>query len=566
MAQTPVMDHILLVLARAHAARLHKRFMRAVANATRVQDRVLLEKVRRNGDSDFGRRHGFGRIRNYEDYRRQVPILDYEDLLPYVERLKRGEPRALLGPGEKVVMFALTSGTTAEPKYIPVTEHFLKEYRRGWNVFGVKALLDHPGSFLRPIVQITSPMDESRTEAGIPCGAITGLMAATQKRLVRKYYVTPREVAYIPDGRSRYYTIVRLAVAHDVAFLITASPATQLRLARTGDEHREHLVRDIHDGTLAEEFEVPAPIRASLAPRLRPRPDTARRLQRIIECAGRLLPKDYWSLTFLANWTGGTMGLYLHDFPEYFGDVPVRDIGLLASEGRMSVPVEDGKPAGILEVTSHFYEFIPSEQIDSPRPDTFRSHELEIGGEYFILLTTSSGLYRYHIGDQVRVVGYEGQAPVIEFLNKGAHVSSLSGEKVTERQAVLSVEALGRRTGARIDSFVLAPHWAVPPFYVLHVEPNALTEDPQRMAELMDEELRRINIEYDSKRKSGRLSAVQVNVLPPGHLRGLDRRASRRQGRVTDDQYKHQYLYTTPGQDTALCSAAPGALASGQRA
>ena len=65
------------------------------------------------------------------------------------------------------------------------------------------------------------------------------------------------------------------------------------------------------------------------------------------ERSGRLYPRDYWpDLCFLANWTGGTMGAYLRSYPDYFGERPVRDVGLIASEGRMTIPIEDNTPAG----------------------------------------------------------------------------------------------------------------------------------------------------------------------------------------------------------------------------
>lgn len=334
-------DRVALVFARGHARRTFERFMRATAKAARVQEQILRRLLDRNAESDFGRTHGFRHIRSYADFARQIPLYHYDDLRPYIERLKRGETRALLGPGQRILMFALTSGTTAEAKYIPVTPDFLRSYRRGWNAFGFKALMDHPEALLRPILQVSSRMDESYTEAGIPCGAITGLMAATQKWLVRRYYAAPRWVAYIPDVTARQYTTMRLAIPRDVAFMITASPATQLQLARLADRYREWLIRDIHDGTLTPQMEVPLEIREALRPMLKPEPEVARRLERIVSQTGRLLPKDYWNLSFLANWTGGTMGLYLRDFPEFFGDTPVRDIGLLASEGRVSIPIED---------------------------------------------------------------------------------------------------------------------------------------------------------------------------------------------------------------------------------
>ena len=89
----------------------------------------------------------------------------------------------------------------------------------------------------------------------------------------------------------------------------------------------------------------------------------ARRLEEIANETGRLLPKDYWpNLQFLSNWMGGTMRAYLRGYPEFFGETPVRDVGLIASEGRMTIPIEDGTAAGILDVRHHYFEFIPEEQ------------------------------------------------------------------------------------------------------------------------------------------------------------------------------------------------------------
>jgi hypothetical protein len=410
--------------------------------------------------------------------------------------------------------------------------------------------MDHEGTFLRPIVQVSSPMDEFKTEAGIPCGAITGLMASTQQRLVRRYYVAPLCVADIPDAAARYYTIMRLGVPLDAAFMITANPATQLKLVRTADAHRDTLIRDIHDGTLSTTLDVPESVRRALRGRLKPDQVTARRLSALVDEHGALRPQDYWRLGFIANWLGGTMGLYRRDFTPWFGPTPVRDIGLLASEGRMSVPIEDETPAGILEVTSHFYEFIPAAEYGTDNPVTLRAHEVEVGHEYFLLLTTSSGLYRYDIGDQVRVVDWANEAPVIEFLNRGAHVSSLAGEKLTERQCVLAVERACAPMARTIDLFVLTPRWGDPPGYILHVEASALPASEQSaFAARLDQALGDLNVEYQSKRATSRLAAVSLNRLPDGYLTGLDEAAATG-GR--SEQFKHRYLYTAPDADASF--------------
>ena len=545
-------DRILLAATKAHCRRVLRRFYAATKQAAQVQERVLLDKIRRNADSDFGRSHGFDQIRSYADFKRHLPIRSYEDFEPYIARLRRGEHSAMFGGGQKVRMFALTSGTTGKPKYIPVTDQFLKEFRNGWNAFGIKSLMDHEDAFLRPIVQITSRMDESFTEAGIPCGAITGLMAAKQKHLVRKYYLTPACVAHIDDALARYYTIMRLSVpAENVGFMVTANPATPLRLVKTAAEHAEQLIRDIHDGTLWPALEVPEAVRKELRPRFKPNPQRARQLQQVIDQHGALLPKHYWKLGFLCNWTGGTLGLFMKEFPKYFGDTPVRDIGLQASEGRMSIPVEDGTAAGILEVESNFYEFIPTDQIDRPDPDCLRCHEVEVGQEYFILLTNSAGLYRYSIGDQIRVVGFEGQAPLIEFLNKGDHICSLAGEKLTEHQVVTAVQQAVSATGSSVGNYVLSPQWDDPPYYRLLVEmtANAPKATLAAFREVVDRKLGELNLEYRSKLKSLRLGRLRIAQLPAGYLERRDRVLSTKHRR-NNEQFKHKFLLTQPGEDS----------------
>jgi hypothetical protein len=531
-----------------HAKRLVRACFHAAENANKVQEKVLLSKIRRHADSDYGREHHFDDIRTVDDFIRRVPVQTYEDFRPYIDRVKRGDLRALFGPGEKVLMFALTSGTTATPKHIPVTYPFYKEYQRGWNIWGLKALLDHRRSLFRSIIQVTSPMDDETTEGGIPAGAITGLLAAMQKKIIRRYYCAPLCVAYIRNHEARYYTIMRLSVVRrDVSWIVTASPATVLRLARTADQHRDALIRDIHNGGIRADMDIPEPIRRELAPRLAPNPDRARELERIVSEHGRLLPKHYWTMDYLANWMGGTMGLYLQDYPEYYGDVPVRDIGLLSSEGRMCIPIDDGTPAGILEVTSQFFEFIPAEEYECEKRTVLRPFEVQEGREYFLVITTSSGLFRYDMGDRVRVVGWYGQAPIIEFLCRGSSISSLAGEKLTERQAVQAVNTVNSTGRWRINTFVMAPRWSRPPFYVLHVERSA-GGNAATLASAVDTAIQASNIEYESKRSSGRLAPLVVNLVPDGYLSELDRRETlARSGR--SEQYKHVYLYTTPDAD-----------------
>ncbi|MBN2561218.1 MAG: GH3 auxin-responsive promoter family protein [Phycisphaerae bacterium] len=601
MARRSLLDSLMARLAGLHAGRMTKHFFKAVVNATATQDRLLAEHVAGGAASDFGREHQFDRIRGYADFVANVPIQSYDDIASHIDRVRNGQVTALFNPGQRILMFALTSGTTADAKYVPITPRVLADCRRGWNVWGLQALLDHPACWLRHIVQVTSPMQDHLSTSGVPCGAITGLLAATQKRLVRRYYTSPLAVGGIKDSLAKYYTIMRLAIPKDVAWAVTANPSTLLLLARTADEHREQMIRDIHDGTLSDGMPVEDDIRVALAPLMRPDPACARRLEAIVADYGVMHPRHYWNIGFLAHWTGGTMGLYVPRLAKYFGDVPSRDIGLIASEGRMSIPVADGTPGGILAVTSQFFEFVPAEEYGTPRPSVVRSHAVRQGEEYFLLLTNASGLYRYDIGDRVRVTGWVGQAPVVEFMSRDAHTSSMAGEKLTEDQVVMAMRQVCGEEDSVVD-FILAPRWGEIPRYRLYVEtavargadlpgvaigrrsavgraaradacwprehgqdgppggpcaarPSAA--DRLHLAERLDAALSQISMEYASKRKTLRLEAVEQAELPTGALAERDRKLRRARSR-TSEQFKHQYLLPRPGLDADMEKALEG--------
>src|SRR3954463_10152976 len=150
---------------------LARAFPEPTARADEVQRRLLLERVARHAESQFGRDHHFHEIRTPADFRRRVSIRGYEAMEPYIDRVRQGDLGALFGRGTEVLMFAMTSGTTNRPKTIPVTRESLRDYREGWTIWGILAFDAHPEMIkngLRPILQIASDWRESTTPSGIP--------------------------------------------------------------------------------------------------------------------------------------------------------------------------------------------------------------------------------------------------------------------------------------------------------------------------------------------------------------------------------------------------------------
>ncbi len=530
------------------ARRLARAFLEQTGRAGEVQRELLLRRIAQHADSQFGRDHHFGEIRTPADFRRRVPIATYDRLEPYIDRVRRGDLGALFGRGTEVLMFAMTSGTTNRPKTIPVTRESLLDYREGWTIWGIMAFDAHPAILrygLRPILQVASDWKESVTDGGIPCGAITGLTAHMQNPLVRTTYCMPEAASRIKDIESKYYLGLRFSVYRDLGTIIAANPSTILAMARLGDREKAALIRDLADGTIDSRWEIPAEIRRSLRfwTGIR-RKRAARKLERIVERTGRLLPRDYWpNLDFLSNWMGGTMKAYLRGYPEFFGETPVRDVGLIASEGRMTIPIEDGTPAGLLDVRHHYFEFIPEDQADRDEPETVEATELIEGRNYFIVMTTAGGLYRYNISDLVRCVGYHGSTPLIEFLNKGSHYSSLTGEKLSEHQVIAAVQAVQRDVGFRLKSYLLLPCWSDPPYYSLLVEDDDLVgnEAVERLAGAVEHELRSQNGEYANRRETHRLGPVQIVRIPPGSWAELQKRRLAKSGGKLE-QYKQPHL------------------------
>ncbi len=520
-----------------------RHFDRLTLDPRRVQEDVLRRILRYHRDTAFGREHGFAAARSVEDFRRSVPVAGYDYFEPYLERVRRGEVNALLAD-RRVLMFALTSGTTAKRKTIPVTAQYLADYKRTWNFWGLRAFRDHTEIRLRPIVQISGDWEEGHTESGVPCGAVTGLTAKMQKRVIRWLYTVPAAVAKVKDPLAKHYLVLRLSVPRRPGMVVAANPSTLVNLARVGDREKESLIRDIHDGTLDPRFDVPAPVREALTGRLRKkRPAKAKELDEVVRQTGTLLPKDYWPKTCLiGTWMGGSVGAYVRHLPKYYGEMPVRDPGLIASEGRMTIPFEDGTPSGVLDVQSHYFEFIPEGEAESDRPVVLGAHELEEGRRYFILLTTAYGLYRYHIYDLVRCTGFFNGTPKVEFLSKGSHFANITGEKLSEYQVVQAVREAAEELGLPLGTYSLAPCWDEElPFYGLFVERGDFGGECARLAEAVERRLAALNIEYAAKRESLRLGAVRPQLLPAGTWQQWDRQRLAKSG-GTAEQYKHPCL------------------------
>jgi hypothetical protein len=517
----PVMTAVAKLAAIPFYRRKLRRFQAMLADAHRVQRASLFRRINYCAQSDFGRIHGFSQIKNIDDFRRQVPISTHEYFAPYIDEVSRGRKEALFPPEERVLSFSCTTGTTGVPKLNPVTVSWLNEYRRSLELWGVKAIVEHPEMIGTRVLQLLGPGNLGTTPSGLSIGMASAIAARYQNPIYKSFYAVPAETADIGDSLAKYYTTARLSMASTVGFLISITPANLIRLAQFGNEHREQLIRDIHDGTLWDGVNVPAEFRRRIARTIRVRqPRRARMLEQIVERTGTLYPKDYWPLSLISCWLGGTIGYQARNLPMYYGDTPTRDLGLISTEGRHTIPLEDGRPEGVLAVDGAYYEFIPISESGSASPQTLECHELEPGAEYSIVMTTSSGFYRFEIGDVVRCIGYQGQSPILQFLHKSGQCADLEGEKISGFQVSRAVEVAAHELSLSVDCFMAVPvrPEGQTPYYAFLIERHLIDNSAtsHQFLRILDRELIRQNVMYAGKRNDGYIDSPRLMRLAAG--------------------------------------------------
>lgn len=505
-----------------------KRFEPTTHDPKLTQTNKLMTMIRQNAATEYGKRYNFNAINTVEDYQRQVPIITYEDIKEDMRRVTDGAKNVFTA--EDPVMFAQTSGTTGDPKFIPVTptdrgnEH--KDVMRTWLFHAQSA---HRNLYDGKIVSLVSPAIEGHTSAGLPYGSTSGHIYKNMPGIITRLYAVPYDVFEIADYQGKYYAIMRSSLEHDVSFLTTANPSSILKMCEKANEFGESIIRDIRDGTLSNDVSIEGPIRASLEKRFRPNPRRAKALEAArTKRDGILKPGDYWpNLTLVGCWKGGTVGHHIEKIngwtdPDRRRPVPVRDWGYLSSECRGSVPLSDEGSKGVLTVASNFFEFVEVDDLDSNRDDSstwnfLTVDRLEVGREYYIFVTTTSGLYRYDINDIIRVEGQYNRTPQIIFLRKGRGMTNITGEKLSVNQLIQAIDQVGQNTGVVPDHFK-AEADIDKSRYVLRVELVGQSDAQTLRAFLkgVDDFLKDINIEYKAKRDSQRLHPPVLHVMREG--------------------------------------------------
>lgn len=444
-------------------------------NGEMIQRKLLSSLTTTAQNTEIGRKYGFSEIKeNYRLFAERVPVIDYEGLKPYVERMLAGEQNLIWS--SNIEWFAKSSGTTNDKsKYIPVSKEALRDchYKGGkssvasyFNLNPKSRLFDGKALILGGSHEI------SNFEGGYRCGDLSAILIQNIPQLANYVRVPSKDIALMSEWESKLEKIAATTVNENVTSLSGVPSWFMVLIKKILHDNGKQYLTEIWPN-----LELFFHGGISFAP--------------YREQYKRLIPSDKM--------------FYIETYN--------------ASEGFFAVQNSlDERTMLLLIDLGIFYEFIPLSEIDSDNPKVLPYWEVEKGENYALVITTNSGLWRYIIGDTVKV---ESVNPVkITISGRVKHFINAFGEELMVANADKGLAKACSETGAVISNYTAAPvfmsegsrgrhQWLIE----FDREPSSLEE----FANILDASLQDINSDYEAKRYKGiALDRLEVVVARKG--------------------------------------------------
>ncbi|MDR0455360.1 MAG: GH3 auxin-responsive promoter family protein [Treponema sp.] len=502
-----------------------RQMTKASKNGKKSQADTLRRTLTAAKDTVYGKEHHFDEILAAQTpeelfglYQKNVKINDYEDLRPYVERHKNGEADILF-PG-KPKLYATTSGTTKEPKWIPVTEQYYQDVYKKMNQMWFYTLLKNkPRVFYGACVSIVGKAIEGAAPDGTVYGSISGIMHRDIPGFMKGVHTAPADVFHIADYKARYYAIMRMGIERDAHLIITANPSTLVEMQTNVNEFYDDYCDDIEHGTVSKKFSMPDDIRAALEAYTKPNPRRAEELRKLKQRYGTVLPKHYWPNMQIANvWFCGNTRIYFEKIKDSFPPACLfHEFSYVSSECKAGLVLKSSVEDTTVFGNKNYFEFIHESDLDNPNPKIYQLYEVQKGQRYCMLVTTNAGLYRYNMNDLLEITGFHYQFPLLKYIQKINGTINLTGEKLHERQFIEAVHETEKKTGKQVPFFVGFADLEKSnyQFYFEFANQNISAVEAQEFTAGVDRCLQEYNPEYREKRGSNRIKAPETALLGP---------------------------------------------------
>jgi hypothetical protein len=433
----------------------------------RFQHQIFDQLVKTGKSTRFGKDHNFSLIRNYDDFKKNVPVRDYEDFKIYIDAITRGEPD-ILWKG-KPAYLAKTSGTTSGTKYIPITAESVPNHMDSAR----NALLSYVhetgrASFLDGGLIFLSGSPALEEKGGIKTGRLSGIVNHHVPAYLRSNQKPAYETNCIEDWEAKLEKIIDETLGHDMTLISGIPPWVQMYFdriqLRTGKKIKDvfpNFSMFVYGGVNFE------PYRAKL-----------------FESIGKKIDS-------------------VETYP--------------ASEGFIAYQDSQHEEGLLLLLNSGiFFEFIPTEEFYNENPTRLNIEEVSLGKNYALIINSNAGLWGYSLGDTIRFVSKNPYRLIVTGRIK--HFISAFGEHVIGEE----VEQAMKRTMIKfpeveLKEFTVAPKVAVPEGLPHHEWLIEFAKPPQRLEDFsleLDHQLRSLNVYYDDLIRGNILRTLRITSLP----------------------------------------------------
>ncbi|XP_069041866.1 GH3 domain-containing protein [Lepisosteus oculatus] len=498
----------------------------------RVQEETLLGRLRKNAETSYGRLHGFGSIQDGEEFRARHPLTGYEDYRELVERVAGGEVGALTA--ERPSVLALTSGTSGSCRMLLSTRDTSTEFF----LQGVAVCLDamqraHPGTqSLQRTAKFFYNPTWRQSEAGIPIGPNSSTPRSSRQLL--SLYTTPAPAFEVPTEQEALYLHLLFAVKDPSLGTLESNFASTIYYAFCALQERwRELAEDVELGRVRPELAVPQEVRRDLDSRLRPDPARAAQLRAQCETGFQGIARRLWPrLNLVLTVDSGSNHVYGELLRRHYCQgVPFYSPFYAATEGLIGINLwpERERHQYLLCPRSMFCEFIPEEGLEERQPSTLLLHQVQEGQQYELVVTNAAGLYRYRLGDVVRVVGFHNQCPVVEFQYRRGQMLSVRGEKVSEELFYGALQrAVSLWPGAELVDYCCAESGILghfsggsDPHYQVFLELRGVRNLSEEQRYKLDHCLQEDSAIYKSFRFKGSIGPMRVQLVRGGAFQEL---------------------------------------------
>lgn len=438
------------IAAKIFARKIYKQTLKWAQKPVETQQKIFKNLIENAQNTEFGKDHHFNQIKTFEDFQKRVPVSDYEDLKPYVDKVVKGESD-ILWKG-KPLYFAKTSGTTSGAKFIPLTKESMPYHIEAArnailhyiNETGKADFVDGKMIFLQGSPILTE-------KYGIKFGRLSGIVAHFVPKYLQKNRMPSWETNCIEDWETKVDAIVDETIKEDMSVISGIPSWVQMYFER---------------------------------------------LQQ--KSGGKKISEIFKNFN-LFIYGGVNYEPYRAKFEQMIGK-KVDSIELFpASEGFFAYQDSQKEKGMLLLLNSGiFYEFIKADEFFNENPKVYTIGEVEVGVNYVLIISTNAGLWRYNIGDTVQFTSLAPYRVIVSGRIK--HYISAFGEHVIANEVENAMKEAVNATNIVINEFTVAPQITPAsglPYHEWLIEFEKEPENMEAFAETIDNSMRKQNIYYD---------------------------------------------------------------------